>query len=90
MVLFGCTSGASERVTNLVQLYGWLEFSRGVLTDGEKAVDDFGEAMRERSAGTTMAMGGTRSGGSSLVMKRTRTWREGRRPWLRQRMGGRR
>lgn len=33
--------------------------------------------MRERSAGTAMAAGGARSGGGSLVMKRTRTWREG-------------
>jgi hypothetical protein len=32
--------------------------------------------MRERSAGTAMAAGGARSGGGSLVTKRTRTWRE--------------
>jgi hypothetical protein len=33
--------------------------------------------MRERSAGTAMAVVGTRSGDGSFVTKRTRTWRDG-------------
>jgi hypothetical protein len=33
--------------------------------------------MRERSAGTAMAVVGIRSGGGSFVTKRTRTWRDG-------------
>ena len=79
VVRFGCASGASEGLEirgSYSSMDGW-ESDVGCSPAARRLLTISERPMRERSAGTAMVAGGARSGGGSLVTKRTRTWREG-------------